>query len=275
MRIAIIALGLVAAPLAAHAQVVFPADAAYRPLRCGDAVMGDAYDDTQTAPDERDIVGDADSPAGLRASDDTHLYLRIRLDEDPAPNAKVRPYSWGMAYDLDDDATDYELLVLVEGIAGPDGTVNIFRNTATTAANDPTDPADTPPVHTYPFADNARTITAPTTFGGTADFFLDFAVPWSALVPLGLDRDTPTRVWVASSDAPNRLNGDFACHAGGGGAPTASGTASNPTTGDPNDPGADGGGTGRLEGGGGCAAGGGPGGLYAALALLALRRRRA
>lgn len=273
MRIAIIVLGLVAAPLAAHAQVVFPADAAYRPLRCGNAVMSDAYDDTQSAPDERDIVGDGDSPAGLRAADDTNLYLRIRLDEDPAPNAEVRPYSWGMAYDLDDDATDYELLVLVEGIAGMDGTVNIFRNTTTTAANDPTDPADTPPAHTYPFADNARTVAAPTTFGGNADFFLDFAVPWSALVPLGLDRDTPTRVWVASSDSPNSLNGDFACHSGGGGAPTLSGTASNPTTGDPNDPGASGG-TGRLEGGGGCAAGTGPVGLFAALALLVLRRRR-
>jgi hypothetical protein len=277
MRNAVIVLVLLAAPVAAHAQVVFPADAAYRPLRCGNAVMTDAFEDVPSVRDERDVIGDAAAPAGLRASDDTNLYLRMRLDEDPAPNGEVRPFSWGMEFDLDDDANDYELLVLVEGIAGLAGTVQVFRNTATTTPNSPTDPADQPAAQTYTFANNARTIVAPaTSLGGTPDFFLDFAVPWSALVPLGLDRDTPTRVWVASSDSPNSLNGDFACHAGGGGTPTLSGTASDPTTGDPNDPGAGGGGTGELEGGGGCAVGGGVGNAswLLVLALLALPRRR-
>lgn len=273
MRIAIIAAVLFAAPLAAHAQVVFPPDSAYRPLRCGSAVMNDAYDDASAARDERDVVGDVDSPAGLRASDDTNLYLRMRLEEDPAPNGEVQAFSWGMEFDLDDDPQDYELLVLVEGIAGTAGTVNVFANTTTTTANEPSDPADQPPAQMYLFADNARTVDAGTDFGGNPDFFLDFAVPWSALVPLGLDRDTPTRVWVASSSLPNALNGDFACHDGASGAPTLTGTASDPTTGDPNDPGA-GGGTGRLEGGGGCAAGGGPLGGLAVLALIGLVRRR-
>lgn len=273
MRIALVVLLLLAAPVAARAQVVFPADTAYRPLRCGNAVMSDAYDDASGARDERDVVGDADSPAGLRASDATNLYLRMRLEEDPAPNGQVRTFSWGMEFDLDDDNNDYELLILVEGIAGMAGTVNVFRNTTTTTANDPSDPADQPPVQTYAFATNARTIDANTDFGANPDFFLDFAVPWSALVPLGLDRDTPTRVWVASSSSPNSLDGDFACHGGASGAPTLTGTGSDPTTGDPNDPGA-GGGTGRLEGGGGCAAGGGAGWL-ALLALAFVRSRRA
>lgn len=274
MRNHIIVLLLLAAPAAAHAQVVFPADSAYRPLRCGNAVMFDRLDDVPAAIDERDLVGDDDSPAGLRASDATNLYLRMRLDEDPAPNAEVRPYSWGMAFDLDDDPRDYELLVLAEGIAGMAGTVNVLRNTTTTIANDSTDPADQPAAQTYAFADNARTIGAGTQFGASPDFFLDVAVPWSALVPLGLDRDTPTRVWVASSDSPNSLNGDFACHDGASGAPTLSGTASAPTTGDPNDAGA-GGGTGQLEGGGGCSAAGGGASWLALVGLFgAVRRRR-
>lgn len=273
MRIAIVAAVLLAGPLAAHAQVVFPPDSAYRPLRCGTAVMNDAYDDVTAAPDARDVVGDDDSPAGLRASDDTNLYLRMRLEEDPAPNGEVQAFSWGMELDLDDDLQDYELLILVEGIAGMAGTVNVFTNTATTTANEPSDPADQPPAQMYPFADNARTIDAGTDFGGNPDFFLDFAVPWSALVPLGLDRDTPIRVWVASSNLPNALDGDFACHDGRGGAPTLTGTASNPTTGDPNDPGAESG-TGRLEGGGGCAVSGGGTSWLLAFALLGLVRRR-
>lgn len=280
--IIILLLLLLLVPSAAFAQVTFPADSAYVPLRCGNAVMTDAFDDAANAPDARDVVGDPTHAAGLRASDDTNLYLRMRLEEDPAPGGQVAAFSWGMEYDLDDDARDYELLILVEGIAGAAGSVNVFRNTQTTANNDPSDPADQPPAQTYTFANNARTLTAPgTTNGGNADFFLDFAVPWSALIPLGLDHDTPTRVWVASSSSANSLNGDFACHGGGTGAPTLDGTASDPTTGDPTDPGANPG-TGRLEGGGGCSAGGaggthagGAAGLALALALAMRRKRRA
>jgi MYXO-CTERM domain-containing protein len=277
LKITIIVL-LVLAPLSAHAQVVFPGDSAYVPLRCGNAVMTDGFADESGALNERDIVGDSGAAAGLRASDDTNLYLRMRLEEDPAPAGAVTSFSWGMEFDLDDDVNDYELLILVDGMGGAGATVQIFRNTTTTLNNDPNDPADQPAAQTYTFANNARTITSPgSNYGGSADFFLDFAVPWSALIPLGLDHDTPTHVWAASSSSANSLNGDFACHAGGTGAATLSGTASDDTTGDPNDPGG-GGGSGRLEGGGGCSIGGGGGG-HAGLALallgLLLRRRRA
>jgi hypothetical protein len=273
MRVAIVLL-LLLAPLVAHAQVVFPADSAYSPLRCGSANMTDAFADEAGALNERDIVGDIDHPAGLRASDATNLYLRMRLEEDPAPGGAVTSFSWGMEFDLDDNPRDYSLLILVDGIAGTAGTVSLFTNGTTTNANDPSDPADQPAVNTYTFANNARTLVAPgTTNGGTADFWLDFAVPWSALTAHGLDRDTPTRVWVGSSSSANSLNGDFACHDGASGGPTLDGTDSDPTTGDPNDPGA-GGGTGRLEGGGGCAVGGGAGWLVVA-ALGFVRRKRA
>jgi uncharacterized protein (TIGR03382 family) len=68
------------------------------------------------------------------------------------------------------------------------------------------------------------------------------------------------------------LDGDLACHDGGGGKPVLDATGSDPTTGDPTQ---DSGGDGslRLEGGGGCQAGGGLG-LGAALALLGIAGRR-
>lgn len=274
MRIAIIVLLLLGAPASARAQVVFPADSAYSPLRCGNAVSIDALADDPSFLLERDLVGNPTSPSALRASDATNLYLRMRLEENPAPNGTLPAFSWGMAFDLDDDLSDYELLILVDGIADPAGTVSVFRNTATTMPNSPNDPADQPPAQTYTFAMNARVIDANSQFGGDADYFLDFAVPWSALTPLGLERDTRTRVWVASSSSANSLNGDFACHVGGGGGPpTLPDADSDPTTGDPNDPGASGG-EGRLEGGGGCAAGGGAAGLVLGLLVLALRRRK-
>jgi hypothetical protein len=274
VKLAIVLCGVVV-PATARAQVAFPPDPAWTALRCNRAPMTDRFQDQPGALDERDIVGDAAAPAGLRAADATYLYLRMRLDKDPAPGGSVRPFAWGMQFDLDGDLTSYELMVVVEGIAGAAGTVSVFRNTTTTLRNDPADPADLPAAATSTFALTARSITAPgSTNGGNPDFFLDFAVPWSVLVPLGLDHDTATHVWAATSSSATSLNGDVACHDGASGPARLDATASDPTTGDPaQDPGVGPGGTGRLEGGGGCTAGG-AGSPFAVLALLALCRRR-
>lgn len=258
----------------AYAQVAFPAEPAWIALRCNHSPMSDLLQDQSGALDERDIVGDTAAPAGLRSSDAQYLYLRMRLEEDPAPGGAVRQFSWGMQFDLDNNLTGYELMVVASGIGGA-GTVTVYTNKTTSLLNDPNDPADLPAVATYPFTMNARSLTAPgSSYGGNADFFLDFAVPWSVLVPLGLDRNTPTHVWAVTSNSASNLNGDVACHDGAGGPARLDGTASDQTTGDPaQDPGVGPSGTGQLEGGGGCTAGG-AGSPLAALALLVLRRRR-
>jgi hypothetical protein len=269
-------------PATASAQS-FPSDPAYLPLHCDTAPMRDLFADQAGALDERDIVGDTGAPAGLRAADDTYLFLRMRLDDDPAPAGVVAPFAWGMQFDLDGDLTTYEVMVLADGLAGTAGTVSLFHNTATTLRNDLNDPPDLPAVATYPFSSNARTVVAAgSSYGGNGDFFLEIAVPWSALESLGLRRDTTTYVWAATSSTANGLNGDVACHDGASGPASLDVTASDETTGDPTldpDGGGGGGGPGRLEGGGGCTAGAGvragassPAAL--ALALLALRRRR-
>lgn len=269
-----IVLGAVLGAGAAHAAT-FPADASYVPLRCGTEVMTDPLGDQPSALAERDLVGTPAAPAGLRASDAQFLYLRIRVDQDPAPGGAVRPSAWGMAFDLDGDRTTYELLITVDGIATSSGTVSVFTNHQSTLADDPTDPADLPAAAALAFSGAARVIDAGTTTGGNPDFFVDIAVPWATLAPLGLDRDTRTYVWAGSSSVASALDGDIACHAGGSGKARLDATASEPTTGDPtrdpNGGGSGGGGGPRLEGGSGCQAGG-PLGIGAALALLGLRR---
>src|SRR6476469_4602306 len=97
MKTSLIVLLLLAAPAVAHAQVVFPPDGAYSPLRCGNAVSIDALGDQPGFLDGLDLVGTPASPAALRASDATNLYLRIRLEQDPAPGGQVTAFSWGMA----------------------------------------------------------------------------------------------------------------------------------------------------------------------------------
>lgn len=288
--------GLLAIPGTAHAQV-FPADAEWVTLLCEGAPMTDLYADENGANAERDIVGDVTAPAGMRAVDASFLYMRVRLDQDPAPGGALRPFSWGLEIDLDGNLTTYEILMLVDGIGGGSGNVTLYRNTTTTLPNDPNDPADTPAVATYPFTTHARSkVAAGSSYGGDPDHFLEFAVPWSDLVPLGLDRDTRIFVWAASSSTSASLNGDFACHDGMTGDPDLDDIVSDPTTGDPvvdtdgdgftdaeeleggsdpNDPNSVP--SSRLEGGGGCTVGG-EGALGFALAslgaALAIRRRR-
>jgi MYXO-CTERM domain-containing protein len=194
------------------------------------------------------------------------------LDTDPVAGGSLRPFTWGWEIDLDSDRTTYEILILVDGMGGGTGSVVLFENTTITLANDPNDPADQPPISSYPFADNGRSIVAVgSSFGGGADYFLDAAIPWADLEPLGLQASTSTYVWAASSSSRQSLNADFACHNGATGDPTLDGIS------DPDDPNADTDGDGssdadeldagtdpndpndfpvlgdtRLEGGGGC-----------------------
>jgi hypothetical protein len=276
MRWLAVSTALICAAGSAARAATFPGDAAFVPLRCGGGVMTDPRGDVATAPGDRDLVGNPSAPAGLRAGDAQFLYLRIRVDQDPAPGGILLPHAWGMAFDLDGDRRTYELLITVDGSAAPASAVAVFTNQTVTRINDPADPADTPATATFALASNARTVTAGTAIGGDPDFFVDIAVPWATLTTLGLGRATRTYVWAGSSSVGNALDGDLACHDGAGGAPQLDIITSDPTTGDPTqDTGGGGPGGLRLEGGGGCQTGGSLGlGAALALAVLGARRRR-
>ena len=276
MRTYLTALAVLAAAAPARAAVTFPPDAQWVPFHCGNAPMTDPQGDDPTFLLDLDVVGDNADPAGLHASDANYLYLRIRLDDDPAPNGKLAASAWGYEFDLDNDPSTYELLIIVDGITAGGGMVAMYANTATTIPNSPTDPATAPPLATYPFAMNARSIVAAgSSFGATPDYFLDFAVPWSDLIAHGVDHTTGVRVWAGSSNAIDNLDGDIACHDGSSGAPTLDGTASTSEPADPGDGSGSAGPGAELVGGEHCQVGGG-GGLVvlAALGLLVVRRRR-
>lgn len=223
---------LVAAVLAtgsARAQS-FPGNDRYLELPCGGGPMTDGHRDQSGALRERDIVGDTLAPAGHRAADDKFLYIRMRLDDDPAPGGVLRPFAWGFELDTNATRSTYEVLIIVSGATK---NVAVYKNTTTTVPDDPNDPADEPPVATFPFATHGRTVVAPSRYGGDNDYFLELAVPWATLEPLGLTRTAPLTVWAATSSNGTSLNGDFACHDGASGAPKLSTIAAPPTTLDP------------------------------------------
>jgi hypothetical protein len=274
---------LAAAARAASAQP-FAVEPDWQPLLCGGGPMSDGLADEPDAIAERDLVGDDQQPAGLRAVDEDYFYLRLRVEAEPLVGELLRPFAWGMAFDLDLDRRTYEVLILADGI---DGEVKLFENTMVTSPNNPAEPADLPPLAAYNYVEAGRVVDADSDFGGTVDWFVDIAVPWDDLAQVDLEPDTPFYAWAASSTEQDRLNGDFACHDGGSGDPVSDDIASDPAAPDPDvdpgidpdDPGDPGGpGDRQLEGGGGCAASGADGGapfaLLALMTLLTLLRAR-
>ncbi len=196
----------------ARAQT-FPPHERWDALPCGDGPMVDRRRDRPGAIDERDIVGDVLAPAGMRASDERFAYLRLRLDHDPSPGKDLRPYAWAFAIDLDGDRRTYEILVRASGLTD---TVDVYRNGTTTVFDDPTDPVDEPAVASFPYETHARTVVAPGShYGGDDDWFLDVAIPWSVLEPLGVLRTTPIGVWAVTSSDGKSLDADLACHDSG------------------------------------------------------------
>lgn len=295
-----LALPLAALAAGRAAAQEFPPDPDWEPLRCRGEVMTDGLGDEPAAIGERDLVGDGDEPAGLRAADDDFFYLRIRVDADPVAGADLQPDAWGMALDLDLDRQTYEALILADAV---DGEVKLFANDETVGLDDPRDPADLPPLAVYPFEQFERAVDAGSLFNDDPDWFVDMAVPWDDLVQVGLEPSSLFRAWVASSTSGDRLDADFACHDGGSGLPSVADVESDEAVADPDDPGdggddsaddsgddsaddgsaddGDGGdlpGERELQGGGGCTAGGGPGSPAAILVIgalaLAIRRRR-
>src|SRR5262245_27189266 len=191
----------------------FPAT--FAPLYCQRGFMLAGSRDQSGAIDDRDIVGTVAAPAGFRAVDSQYLYFRMRLDGSPRQGSGLTQFAWGFELSTDNDPTNYEILI---GVDGASGTVRLYSNTTTTVPNSPEDPADQL-IMSYPFVQNGRVVDAgPSLFGGGGnDTFLDMAVPWSDLGTLGLAPSTLVTIWAATSTNPDRLNGDFACHDGGGG----------------------------------------------------------
>ena len=247
MRIALLAAAALAACAsdpdtggASREALVPPASSAFVPFRCGGAVASDPLGDVAGAGQHRDAVGAGSRAAALRASDDTFLYLRIRLDDDPRQSADdLRPFGWGFLIDIDDDTTTYELLGELEGTGADSAT--LWANT-TAIPELASDPAESVLV-SYPQAIDhwhLEQAPAPDT-GGNPDYFLTLGLAWDDLAAEGLSRTDPVAVWAGTSNSDQALNVDFVCHDGQTGDPTLSGIAFAPAVLDPGgDPDGDG-----------------------------------
>ena len=217
-----------------HALLTPPADETFVPFYCDGVPAWDPVGDEAGGTGHRDIVGETAHPALLRALDDTHLYLRMRLDDDPVQSpADLRPFGWGYEIDADGVMNTYEYLYLVDGV-GSD-TVTWQENTVQELIDDPSDPAETI-LQTYtPAEDFWHVKEADSSMGGDPDFLLTVAIPLEDLEAASISIDEPVVLWAGTSNSVHSLNVDFACHDDSTGDPSLSDTGPDPIFPDPDD----------------------------------------
>jgi hypothetical protein len=242
---------VVAAPVVASAAFnPIPDDGDFAPFLCDGEPAWDPVQDASGGTNHRDTVGDSTSPAASRTASSTHLYLRLRLDDDPRQSAnKLKPFGWGFLFDVpplnfsdgDPSTNTYDYLMHLEGGSGSDGTLRLWSNEGQLDLDDPTaQAAGTLQWETEHNAPDAvwhvkQAPDAPVG-NGAADYFLTIAIPWADLIPHGIAPDSVTVLWMGTSNSNQSINVDFVCHDGSGGTPNMSDVPSDPQ---PLDPGHD------------------------------------
>lgn len=206
-RLRVLALLALVAPGLANAAT-WPADADWDAFSQSGVGVGDILGDGQN--NGREVVGDSTDPAVFWYFDGTDFMFRFRLDDDPLQSAgNLRGYGWGLLLDTDGDFSAYEYAYMVDGIREE---IVVAQNTSPGTTGDPSDPADTDlylVATSYAVGGNVQVTETDTTFNGTADYFLDFALPVSVIAAYGLD-DVSISYIAGTSSSARSLSVDLA-----------------------------------------------------------------
>ena len=185
------------------------------PLACA---AGDPAGDE--SPSAVDLVGDATLRAAYQAHDASFLYFRYRVDGNPAGSGGFASYAWNALMQVPSGNPfqyQYEL-----SLNGKSDAVEVWANTD--ASDIDFSPLFNDPSETKLFGTAAGTLPLArfgvagdgSTFGGNADYFLDFAFPVASLVSAGVitsgaDLDGAL-FFPATATNPNNYNkGHLAC----------------------------------------------------------------
>lgn len=170
-------------------------------------------DPVTDAGGERNIVDSSGNFATYTYYDGTYFFTRLRLDANPVGQGGqglLSQFGWGMEFDTNQNADDYEWLTLVDGKGSPDinngnETILLEQNTVQQSIGDPSDKCEV--VNSWlDLAGNFQINLADTVTNGDADYFLDFRFPYATLkTALGIDDYQPIRILFGSSSSTNAL----------------------------------------------------------------------
>jgi len=156
----------------------------------------------------RNLVSQLPDGGAYFFNNGTTLFFRLRLDKDPTGTGGqgfLQAFGWGFEIDTNLDATNYEWLILLDGI---DKTEKILlqENTITGTINDPGDNAEELRASWILSTANHRVVAANTAINGDQDYFLDFLIPFAAFKSAtGLSNNSPIRFFEGSSPSARSL----------------------------------------------------------------------
>jgi hypothetical protein len=197
----------------------WPDSTTYQPFTCGGQIAYDGVGDTNGASNDRDIVGDASFPAAQFKTTISHLFIRLRLDDDPrhgsGQNLGLSPFGWGIAFDTNNNRANYEYAAIANGVADK---MQLYAYTG-----DGVNPSATPLAEgdfnmpgTNPWV---KVSTADSAFSTNTDYYLDIAVPLTELQNKTSSRPYPfspgvIKIWIATSANGTTMSADYMCWTG-------------------------------------------------------------
>lgn len=151
------------------------------------------------------VPNDGSSPAAYLANDGSYLFYRMRIDSTPlGGNGILAQFGWGLELDTNQNADDYEWLIMCDGISSPE-VVTLQQNTVQGSLGDPSDRSEIQ-LASYPLVGNHRILSAPTNTNGDPDFFLDFRIPLDVFMSAtGITESTMIRYFAGTSRSTNNL----------------------------------------------------------------------
>ncbi len=199
--------------LSCGVALAWPSASDWTPLLVGGAPKQDALNDATTY---KNLVSDATHSTIYTSNDGIYMYFRLRLDGDPAGSGgqgALKPAGWGVEFDTDSNALDYEWMLLVDGKSSPE-IIGFWENTVKSGTGDPNDKPETLSLSTD--VSNMRVLAADTSLNGDQDYFLDFRINYATFKAItGLTDSSPIRVFEGSSSSADGLQESGADFSGG------------------------------------------------------------
>jgi uncharacterized repeat protein (TIGR01451 family) len=162
----------------------------------------------RATPTTLDLVGAPGAPAAFFAFDANYAYFRERIAVDPSngPGQFINGSWVVLVKTATGDPFEYQYLIALDGNGDQ---VKLYANDPVTAepiSFSPifNDPAETQ-LYTASSTTLSRSVSAGTSITGSANYFVDWAIPRSVLASNGID-PTTSLYWFATSTNSNNYN---------------------------------------------------------------------
>jgi len=198
-----------------HAKAyAWPTSSQWIPIYKNSALLQDPSGD---ASGSRNVVSDLTHAAAYIYNDGTYVNFRLRLDVDPSGQGgqgALQAFGWGVELDTNQNAGNYEWLIMVDGISQTES-ISLWQNTIQGTLGDASDKPEVL-IATVPLSGNYQVSMADSAINGTTDYFLDWRFPYATFKQTtGLNDTSPLRLFFGSSSSANNISSNGADMVGG------------------------------------------------------------